>query len=212
MHDRLGSLRGILRGLDASGRGAVGREPADSVGDKSGEFVRWSAKLTAMDTVRFGRALGMGARMAAKTVVEAVDAAAAPAPNVPLSAASAKPHGTGQPAERGVAPDPAHGSRARLAPISGRDLRKSSRRFRQAMWNPLARLSGVLWLEITGVFFGLFALSASVGAWRLRGEWHGSPVNPAGHTHLLMTIAVALLFAYFCATSFLRARRRSRQT
>jgi hypothetical protein len=43
-----------------------------------------------MDSVRFGRALGIGARLAAKTMVSAVDAATAPNP----SAAKAK-QGTG---------------------------------------------------------------------------------------------------------------------
>ena len=44
--------------------------------------MRWeAATLCAMDSVRFGRALGIGARLAAKTVASAVDAATAPNPS-----------------------------------------------------------------------------------------------------------------------------------
>ena len=76
---------------------------------------------------------------------------------------------------------------------------------------PVRRLSGVLWLEFTGVFFGLFAAAAALGAWRLRFAWRPTPANATDHIHLLLTLAVALLFGYFCTTSFVRAHRRSRQ-
>src|SRR5580698_8578449 len=42
---------------------------------------RGTATLSSMDRVKFGRALGVGARAAAKTLVMAVDAATAPNPS-----------------------------------------------------------------------------------------------------------------------------------
>ena len=141
--------------------------------------------------------------MAAKTVVEAVDAATAPGPRTGV-------HVPESPAHRPHAPPaPLTPPRPPATPRAAPNHRNGSRRFGEALWTPFARLSGVLWLEITGVFFGLFALSAGVGAWRLRNQWHRDAVNPDGHTHLLLTIAVALLFGYFCITSFVRARARS---
>ena len=90
------------------------------------------------------------------------------------------------------------------------NLAEGSRRFGQAVWSPVTRLSGVLWLEFTGVFFGLFALSAGIGAWKLRSALHASPADPA-RTHFLLALAVALIFSYFCISSFIRASRRGRR-
>src|SRR5271168_4121349 len=47
-----------------------------------------TATLWGMDSVRFGRALGVGARAAAKTLVTAVDAATAPNPSAPAPAST----------------------------------------------------------------------------------------------------------------------------
>ena len=171
-----------------------------------------------MDSVRFGRALGLGARMAARTVVSAIDAATAPNPSaIEQSAvtASSRPQVDAETSSPGPAQSVfGQPTRARNATSRGHarpHLRRGGRRFSEAIWSPLARLSGVLWLEVTGVFFGLFALSAAVAAFRLRGEWHQTPANPTGHSHLLLTLAVTLLFGYFCASSFVRARRRGRR-
>jgi hypothetical protein len=70
------------------------------------------------------------------------------------------------------------------------------------------RLWGVLWLEVVGVVFGLFVVFAAVGAWNLRGEWHQ---NAVGHRQLLGALAMLAVFGYFCASSFVRARRRERR-
>lgn len=161
-----------------------------------------------MDPVRFGRALGAGARFAAKTAVTAVDAALAPNPNAPPAPAAGTAQRTAGPAQA-TAPPP------RRRPIAATTTfpppsRQSVRHLAKALSSPVRRLSGVLWLELTGVFFGLFALTAAVGAWRLRGAWRSPPATSSEHTHLLLTLAVALIFAYFCVSSFVRARRRSR--
>lgn len=72
------------------------------------------------------------------------------------------------------------------------------------------RLSGVLWLEFTGVFFGIFALYAASGAWKLRGEIHETATNRDAHMHFLMAAIMAAVFTYFCVSSFLRASRKGR--
>src|ERR1700722_7108097 len=120
------------------------------------------ATLASMDSERFGRVLGVGARLAAKTVGQAVDAATTPSP-------SAKNSGTG--ADRRTASATAPPT-TKAVPIraqvreTGRRLKPESKRFGEAVWGPFARLSGVLWLEFTGVFFGLFAVTMGVGLWR----------------------------------------------
>jgi hypothetical protein len=95
------------------------------------------------------------------------------------------------------------------------------RRFVEATWRPVVRLSAVLWLEVTGVFFGIFALFALGSVWRLWGQWrliaaHASGVSlmatrSEGEKQLLGALAMLAIFGYFCVSSFVRARRRERQ-
>ena len=87
-------------------------------------------------------------------------------------------------------------------------MKEGFTRFRNSTVEPVVRLSGVLWLEVTGVFFGIFALSTGIAIWRLRGQWRTALAHPATHPSLLVAIAVFALFAYFCISSFVRARRR----
>jgi hypothetical protein len=154
-----------------------------------------------MDSERFGRVLGVGARLAAKTVASAVDAATAPNP-------SGKTQGAGTATARTA--ETTVPVRAQILQ-TGRGVKQGGKRFGEAMWVPFARLGGVLWLEFTGVFFGLFALSIGIGLWRIRGTLHGAGAGHEAQVRFVLMIGVALLFGYFCVSSFLRAGRRSRQ-
>lgn len=185
-----------------------------------------------MDPVRFGRALGAGARAAAKTVVHAADAAAAPNPRParaespvrgagetiaprettePASAGAAR--GTGSAGAAVAASARPAGAQVRAAQASrtARGVREGARRFGREVWRPVVRLSGVLWLEFAGVFFGIFALFALGAALRLRGAWHTTGANGVEHQRLLGAIAMLAVFGYFCVSSFVRAARRSRR-
>ncbi|HEY6374640.1 MAG TPA: hypothetical protein VIX90_03855 [Edaphobacter sp.] len=168
-----------------------------------------------MDSVRFGRALGIGARAAAKTLVTAVDAATSPNPSAPAAQS-----GGGTVQERAAEPRPAAmGGRLVDQAVkttaqvlqSKEGLARGGRQFSQTVWGNFTRLSGVLWLEFTGVFFGIFALFAATGAWKLRGSLHETAANHDGHVHLLVLIGVALGFGYFFVSSFLRASRKGRR-
>ena len=90
-------------------------------------------------------------------------------------------------------------------------LKRGSKRFGEAVWGPFVKLSGVLWLEVTGVFFGIFALFAIGGAWKLRDGLHKTVLNHDGHVRFLGAVAMAVLFGYFCVSSFVSANRRSRR-
>lgn len=175
-----------------------------------------------MDSVRFGRALGVGARAAAKTLLTAVDAATAPNP----SAAAKANQGAGVPETRTAAASSttapagkAETSGARLGQQAARTtaqvrqtrqgLKEGSKRFGEAVWGPFVKLSGALWLELTGVFFGVFALFAGNGAWKMRAALHET-ANRDAHVRFLISVAMAAVFGYFCVSSFVRANRRSR--
>jgi len=160
-----------------------------------------------MDSVRFGRALGIGARLAAKTLVNAVDAATSPDP----SAAPAREKQTDSTATRtGQQAAQATVRAASQVVQTGQGLARGGRRFGESFWAQVKRLSGVLWLEFTGVFFGIFALYAASGAWKLRADWHETAANHDAHVHFLMAAAMGALFAYFCVTSFWRAGRKGK--
>lgn len=64
-----------------------------------------------------------------------------------------------------------------------------------------------IWLEVTGVFFLVFALVGGMAAWR---EY---PLYRAGRAdlwHLLAPAFFTVLFTWFGLTSFWRAHRKSR--
>jgi len=171
-----------------------------------------------MDSVRFGRALGVGARAAAKTLVTAVDAATAPNP----SAGKARPAQehpqpaqgsarTGQPAQTSGARVTQQAARtATQARQTGQGLVRGSKRFGEAVWRPFVKLSGVLGLELAGVFFGLFALFGAGWAWKLRGDLHETATNHDAHARFLVCVAMTVVFGYFLVSSFVKANRRSR--
>ena len=175
-----------------------------------------------MDRVRFGRALGAGAREAARALMKAADAAAAPNPNAAAQTAGAVRPVPGS-VPRSVSPEiqsPGRqggaGTRAaqqvvrarRSAATTTAGVREGSSRFGRAVWRPLVKLSGVLWLEMTGVFFGLFAVTAAVGVWKSRGELHG---EGAAEHRIWFAAGMLVMFGYFSISSFLRARRRGRR-
>jgi hypothetical protein len=146
----------------------------------------------------------MGARQAARTLMDVADAAAAsdpsPRPSAPTApTAPSRPAAKSQPA-RSALPS---------VPTARRGIAEGGKRFGEAVWGPFVHLGGVLWLEFTGVFFGIFALVALQGFWSLRSALHAGASAHNRH-RLMIDIGVGLLFSYFCISSFLRARRRGR--
>jgi hypothetical protein len=93
---------------------------------------------------------------------------------------------------------------------TGQGLKRGTKRFGEAVWGPFVKLSGVLWLELTGVFFGIFAVFAIGGTWKTLGEWRRTAVNHDTRMQLIATAAMAVVFGYFCVSSFVRAGRRGR--
>jgi hypothetical protein len=177
-----------------------------------------------MDAVRFGRALGFGARQAVKTVATAVDAATAENPSASQNRARPSTQRTGTaptatlsasrtvqilPHERKQTPK-AQTSARKQNKAQARGVGRGLRHFGEATWRPFVRLSGVLWLEVTGSFFGIFAAFAASGAWRLHAAWRLSTSNTHDHQELMGCAAMALIFGYFCVSNFVRARRRER--
>ncbi len=141
----------------------------------------------------------------AKALVKAADAAAAknPRPHVP------------PPAEPEViSPRPRQSPDAETVRQTVRQVQQGQARlFEQgqragkAALAPMTNALGVLWLEITGVFFGIFALAIGTEAWRHRADLL---IAGSARNHAAFVLAVALVFLYFAVSSFLKARRRGR--
>jgi hypothetical protein len=155
-----------------------------------------------MDRVRFGRALGYGARHAAKTLMAAADAAASPsssatgktAPRAGGSSTQARPTAS-------AAPRPVTVSAARVAAVStqasatGRNMVSSVKRF-----------SRTVMLQVMGTFFAMFALTFAGAVWRMHAAFHLPTDTPEAHK-LYAAVLMFVVFTYFTASSFLRARK-----
>jgi hypothetical protein len=201
----------------------MGRIFADSL-VRGGAFVGMAgtATLRGMDSVRFGRVLGIGTRLAAKTVAAAVDAATSPNPSAGAKAkqssgaaptqtvASASTSSAGKAEAPRVRLGQQAARKAAQVRQTGQGLKEGSKRFGEAVWGPLVKVSGALWLELTGVFFGLFAVFAAVGAWKMRAALHETAGNHDVHVRFLAAVLMAAVFGYFCVSSFVKANRRSR--
>jgi hypothetical protein len=89
-----------------------------------------------------------------------------------------------------------------------RGFKVGARRFGQALWGPFAHVSSVLWSEITGVFFGLFAFYFARGAFQYR---YALAATAADHRKFLLDLAMTVLFGYFAVSSFYIARKKEKK-
>jgi hypothetical protein len=69
---------------------------------------------------------------------------------------------------------------------------------------PFQRVGGILWLEVTGVFFFLPVVVFGPVLWKTRLSWAHGP----DHRTFLITAAIVALFLYLSVSSFWRARRK----
>ena len=69
---------------------------------------------------------------------------------------------------------------------------------------PFSRIGGILWLEVTGVFFFLFVLVFGMALLRTRPNHLAGPYDKA----FLASAALLLVFLYLGVSSFWRARRK----
>jgi len=129
--------------------------------------------------------------------MRAVDAAAAPNPNPQVIPPSAP-----RPVAQAVA------QRVQSVKATSAGVKRGGKRFGEAVWGPFAKASSVLWLEVTGVLFGMFAAVAGVWAWTHRGDLAATG-NPAHQEWL--RIGMLALFGYLTVSSYVRAARRSRR-
>jgi hypothetical protein len=136
-----------------------------------------------------GRALGIGLRVAGRIAGQRL---AGGAQNVPARSATTAQAVAGA-GVRGRADGQAAGrATAGVARGVGGFLR------------PFRRIGGILWLEVTGVFFLLPVVVFAPKLWSTRASWAHGP----DHRTFLLTAGVIAVFLYLGVSSFWRARKR----
>ncbi|HVJ09586.1 MAG TPA: hypothetical protein VM554_14505 [Acidisarcina sp.] len=88
-----------------------------------------------------------------------------------------------------------------------RGVGEGAKRFGKAIWGPFAHVSSVLWSEVTGVFFGLFAFYFARGIFVYRAQYKAGP----DHEKFVLDVAMTLVFGYFALSSFYIARRKEKK-
>ena len=135
-----------------------------------------------MEPKKVGRTLGIGVRVASNMLRQRVEQAAETR------------------ASRPPAPPP---------PISNRVVaaKRGASAFWRALVGPFTHAGKILWLEITGLFFALFALFFGQNVYHVRASWRQGPE----HGHLLLYAALAAGFAWFSFSSFASAYHKSKR-
>jgi hypothetical protein len=154
-----------------------------------------------MDKVRFGRALGYGARHAGKSLLDALDAATSPDPK-----GAGKPGG---PVPAAVAARAAAGAKPSQARRAGQAV-NAGRQASRSVLGPVKKATSVVWLQMTGSFFGLLAFGMGGNAWKLRANLRTEAFSRPWITFWIVA-ALAAGLAYFAVSNFVRARRRDRR-
>ncbi len=151
-----------------------------------------------------GRALGIGVRVASKMVSERMERATTPGPAPIADEMPSRPVDTVS--ARGVSAGRVSGpARSVLAGERVATAKRGAKAFGQALLGPFTHAGGILWLEITGLFFALFALFFVQSVYRVHTAWRQGPE----HTHLLLYSVLAVGFGWFSVSSFIRAYRKS---
>lgn len=148
-----------------------------------------------------GRKLGIGVRLFAKAARQGVAAAATSSQPETAASGGASPSGH-RPAAIFSTP-----AGVRQIKVKAGGFTEDAKRFGAAMLGPMAHTGSVLWLEITGLFFGLFALFFAQNVYKFRQNYAGGPE----HAHFLVYAVLTVLFSAFTFTQFYKARRKEKR-
>lgn len=139
-----------------------------------------------------GRTLGIGLRVAGRIAGQRV-------------AAGAQASGTQVAGGQTTAPasqfDP---DKARIAGKTAGQVTRGAARGVGGFLRPFGRVGGILWLEVTGVFFFLPVVVFAPVLWRTRFSWASGP----DHRTFLLAAGIVVVFFYLSVSSFWRARRK----
>jgi hypothetical protein len=139
-----------------------------------------------MKPLKIGRVLGIGLRVAGRIAGQRLAGGAQPVAPRPQPA-TLQAHAAGHVAGQATAQ-------------TGRGIAKGVGGFLR----PFGRVGGIVWLEVTGVFFFLFVAVFARALWFRRTSWAHGP----DHKAFLGSAALMLVFLYLGISAFWRARRK----
>lgn len=146
-----------------------------------------------MKPEEMGKRLGIGVRVAGRIARQRAAASAQTMPQRVSGTPGASPRPVIQPRQ-------ASRQTGRAAGAVTRNLGRGIGGFLR----PFGRVGGILWLEVTGFFFGLFAVYFATDIWRTRLSYAAGPQ----HTRFLIAAGMTVVFGYLCVSAFWRAQRR----
>jgi hypothetical protein len=156
-----------------------------------------------MEPKKVGRAVGLGVRVASNMLRERMERVSAPHPAAATTGAPIPADATVGGNRRTVAaPGRPAGPVARAATV-----KRAAKAFGQGLLGPFTHAGRVLWLEITGLFFALFAFFFVQSVYRVHTEWR----QGGEHGHLVLYGFLALAFTWFSVSSFTRAYRKGKR-
>ena len=166
-----------------------------------------------MKPEEIGRRFGIGVRVAGRIAKERTEERAKERANQPASPASPARDANSSAAAwssqssanaRTAAPaSSAQNSRLQNSRIAGQAARAAGRGV-AGFVKPFGRVGGILWLELTGFFFGLFAVFFAVSLWRTHIDYAQGP----HHQQFLIAAVLTAVFTYLSISSFLRTRKK----
>lgn len=160
-----------------------------------------------MKAEKLGRVLGIGLRVAGRVAGQTLAGGAetAGASGAGQNQQTGRVEGKGQAVAGAAAGGRAAGvadARAK-GQVAGRTAKGVARGV-GGFLRPFQRVGGILWLEMTGGFFLLFAVAAAVPLWR---NWPSHLYGPYDK-NFLAAAGIMVVFSYLGVSSFWRARRR----
>jgi hypothetical protein len=162
-----------------------------------------------MNPNEFGKKLGIGVRVAGRIAQQRAEEAARRKAQTETENAG---RAVGMPAHQQPSrPIPAPNYKEPDYKEKAREIGKNSHKLTRAagrglggFLRPFGRVGGILWLEVTGFFFGLFGLYFAQDIFRTRLSWIAGPQ----HSRFLMAVALTAIFGYLSVSAFWRARRK----
>jgi hypothetical protein len=182
---------------------------------QSGFALNSEPERDAIDSYRmnandFGKRLGIGVRVAGRMAGQAgQQRSQQPGPSGSVSPAQAANASGAVYEPKGVVEMPSQ----RFVPTAQEILaaKQKTHKYTRAagrgiggLLRPFGRVGGILWLEVTGVFFGMFMLLFATDAWRSRTSYAAGPL----HQRFLIAAGLTLVFGYLSVSAFWRAKRR----
>jgi len=147
-----------------------------------------------MKPEKIGRIAGIGLRLAGKIAGEKLAGQAQTA----HEAHAATPTPVSTPTARPIA------STAKPAGRSAGQMTRGMAQGVRGFLRPFHRVGGIIWLEVTGVFFLLFVVVFAPLAWRT----HPASIHGPYDRTFITSVVLIAVFLYLSISSFVRARRK----